>query len=265
VEINFEIHDKELLAIVDAFKHWRRYCEGATHQVQVFSDHHNLEYFTTTKVLNRRQARWAQELAGIDFKIYYRPGTQNGKPDALSRRSEYRPEKGGVETQPVTTVLGKSHFEERLTQSFICSSARLGSLPERRWTEEFLTEVRKEGKKDEAYEQAMKQEAVTGNPSPKDRKAREWNWENNLLYRQNLLWVPKGLVQKVMESEHDTKVAGHMGQYKTIELIRRNFWWPKMNERIIDFVRSCPECQQNKASRHQPYGLSSPLELPYAP
>jgi len=38
-----------------------------------------------------------------------------------------------------------------------------------------------------------------------------------------------------------------------------------MNERIIDFIRSCPECQQNKATRHQPYGLSSPLELPYAP
>jgi len=38
-----------------------------------------------------------------------------------------------------------------------------------------------------------------------------------------------------------------------------------MNERIIDFVRSCPKCQQNKASRHQPYGLSSPLGLPYAP
>jgi len=160
-EINYEIHDKELMAIVDAFKHWRRYCEGATHQVQVFSDHHNLEYFTTTKVLNRRQARWAQELASIDFKIYYRPGTQNGKPDALSRRSEYRPEKGGVENQPVTTVLGKSHFEERLTQSFICSSARLASLPERRWTEEFLTEVRKEGKKDKAYEQARKQEAAS--------------------------------------------------------------------------------------------------------
>jgi len=51
-EINYEIHDKELLAIVDAFKHCRRYCQGATQQVQVFSDHHNLEYFTTTKVLN---------------------------------------------------------------------------------------------------------------------------------------------------------------------------------------------------------------------
>jgi len=70
-EINYEIHDKELLAIVDAFKHWRRYCEGAMHQIQVFSDHQNLKYFTTTKVLNRRQARWAQELAGNDFRIYY--------------------------------------------------------------------------------------------------------------------------------------------------------------------------------------------------
>jgi len=56
-----------------------------------------------------------------------------------------------------------------------------------------------------------------------------------------------------------------MGQDKTIELIRRNFWWPKMNEQIIDYVRSCPECQKNKTARHQPYGLSSPLELPYAP
>jgi len=211
--------------------------------VQVFSNHHNLEYFTTTKVLNRRQARWAQELAGIDFKIYYRPGTQNGKPDALSRRSEYRAEKGGVENQPVTKVLKENHFVEWLTQSFICSSARLASLPERRWMEEFLAKVREEGKKDEASKQARKQEAVTENLFPKDRKASEWNWENNLLYRWNLLWVPEGLVQRIMESEHDTKVAGHMGQDKTIELIRRNLRWPKMKERIIDFVRSCPSSQ----------------------
>jgi len=129
MEINYEIHDKELLAIVDVFKHWRRYCEGAKHQVQVFSDHQNLEYFTTTKVLNRRQARWTQELAGIDFRIYYRPGTQNGKPDALTRRSEYRPEKGGIETQPITSVLRKDHFEECLSRTFVCSSARLMSLP----------------------------------------------------------------------------------------------------------------------------------------
>jgi len=263
--INYEIDDKELLAVVDAFKHWRQYCEGTTHQVQVYSDHQNLEYFTTKKVLNRRQACWAQELAGIDFRIYYRPGTQNGKPDALSRRSEYRPERGGVENQPITSVLKKNHFEEHLASTFICSSARLSSLPTRKWSKEFLEKVKEEGKKDNNYEQAIKQEAMAGELAPKDQKVKEITIEGGLVYQKNLLWITNGLIQQIMESEHDTKVARHMGQDKTIELIRRNFWWPKMNERIIDFVKNCPKCQQNKASRHQPYGLSSPLELPYVP
>jgi hypothetical protein len=109
-EINYEIHDKEMLAVVSAFKEWRRYLEGAAHPISVYTDHKNLEYFTTTKILNRRQARWAQELAGYDFKIFYRPGSANGKPDALSRRSEYRPKKGGGsaeenENQPIHRVL----------------------------------------------------------------------------------------------------------------------------------------------------------------
>jgi len=76
--------------------------------------------------------------------------------------------RGGVEKQPITTVLGKNHFEERLIRSFICSSARLASFPERRWAEEFLASVREEGKKDEVYEQARKQEAATEDTSPKD-------------------------------------------------------------------------------------------------
>jgi len=218
-EINYEIHNKELLAVVDAFKHWRRYCERATHQVQVYSDHQNLEYFTTTKVLNRRQAHWAQELAGIDFRIYYRPGTQNGIPDALSRHSEYRPEKGGVENQPITSVLRKNHFEERLASTFTCSSARLSSLPTRKWSKEFLEKVKEEGKKDKNYKQAMKQEAVAGEPAPKDQKVKEIRIEDGLVYRRNHLWISNSLIQQIIESEHNTKVAGHMGQDKTIELI----------------------------------------------
>jgi len=229
-EINYEIHDKELLAIVDAFKHWRRYCEGATHQIQVFSDHQNLEYFTTTKVLNRRQAHWAQKLARIDFQIYYQPGTQNGKPDALSRRLEYRLEKGGVENQPITTVLQTKNLDqeslgERKNISFICSSARLASLPARKWNEGFLQKVREEGEKDVAY-QKRKKEAELEKPAPEDRKVREQTVElrDRLLYQRNLLWVPEGIVRQVLESEHDSKVVGHMGQDKTIELIRWNFW-----------------------------------------
>jgi hypothetical protein len=53
-DINYKIHDKELLAVVDSFKIWGKYLEGALLLVLVYTDHQNLEYFTTTKVLNRR-------------------------------------------------------------------------------------------------------------------------------------------------------------------------------------------------------------------
>jgi len=90
-EINYDIHDKELQGLVTALKKWRYYLEGAHHQIQIYTNHKNLEYFTTTKILNRRQAWWAQEWAGYDFKIFHHPGCANGKPDALSRRSVYHP------------------------------------------------------------------------------------------------------------------------------------------------------------------------------
>jgi hypothetical protein len=109
-EINYEIHDHEMLAIVSAAKEWRCYLKGAAYPISVFTDDKNLEYFTTPKILNQRQAHWAQELARYDFKLFYRPGSANGKLDALSRISEFHPKKGGgsakeYETQSIHCVL----------------------------------------------------------------------------------------------------------------------------------------------------------------
>ena len=56
-ECNYEIYDKELLAIIRAFEEWRPELEGSGMPVQVITDHRNLEYFMTTKTLTRRQAR----------------------------------------------------------------------------------------------------------------------------------------------------------------------------------------------------------------
>jgi hypothetical protein len=53
-EINYQVYDKELLAIIMAFKQWRPYLAGAQHRIQVLTDHKNLLYFTTTRTLNRR-------------------------------------------------------------------------------------------------------------------------------------------------------------------------------------------------------------------
>src|SRR5439155_12623528 len=81
-----------MLAIVECLKQWRVYLSGAAVQMRVFIDYKNLEYFTTTKVLNKRQARWAEELAEYNFIIYYHTGASNMKADLLSRRADYAPE-----------------------------------------------------------------------------------------------------------------------------------------------------------------------------
>jgi hypothetical protein len=89
--------------------------------------------------------------------------------------------------------------------------------------------------------------------------------EDGILYRKMKLWIPNDLIQTVLESEHDSKIAGHFGQDKTIELIQWNFWWPRMDETIIDYIQSCVECQKDKAAHYLKYRLLQPLELPYAP
>ena len=83
-------------------------------------------------------------------------GSQNGKPDALSRWPEYRPEKGGGKNQPITMVLHKNQIEERQAQSFICSTARLKSIPKRKWNSDFKEEVLKAAKEDADYQLAWK-------------------------------------------------------------------------------------------------------------
>ena len=52
-KINFEIHDKELLAIVDSFQQWRHFLEGSSQQIIVYNDHKNLPYFQNARILSR--------------------------------------------------------------------------------------------------------------------------------------------------------------------------------------------------------------------
>ena len=90
MEWNYKIHDKEMLAIICALEKWRHFLEGATHLVEIWTDHKNLEYFMTAKKLNCRQACWSLHLARFDFLLHYRPRYAMGKPDALSRRADHR-------------------------------------------------------------------------------------------------------------------------------------------------------------------------------
>ena len=92
-ELNYEIHDKKLLAIVDSFKQWRVYLKESRHQIQVYTDHKNLLYFTITKVLNRRQIRWSKKLSSYNFQIQYWKRFENLKINVLSRRADHMTDK----------------------------------------------------------------------------------------------------------------------------------------------------------------------------
>ncbi|MBW0524048.1 hypothetical protein O181_063763 [Austropuccinia psidii MF-1] len=85
-ELNYEIHEKELLAIAWALKHWRAFSLSLSSPFEVLTDHSSLQYFMYSKVLTRRQARWAEILSEFHFSITYRPGRLATLPDSLSYR-----------------------------------------------------------------------------------------------------------------------------------------------------------------------------------
>ncbi|KAG1927362.1 retrotransposable element [Pimephales promelas] len=84
-ERNYDVGNRELLAIRLALGEWRQWLEGSSVPFVVWTDHRNLEYIRSAKRLNARQARWSLFFTRFDFSISYRPGSKNVKPDALSR------------------------------------------------------------------------------------------------------------------------------------------------------------------------------------
>ena len=127
-ERNYEVHDKELLAIMEAFKEWKRYLWGEAEPVMVYTDYQNLQCVLTKKVWNQRQIRWAPELTNYNIKIVYRPGSRGGKHDALSRRPKYRPDDGDRHAQQ--SILKTEHFQISVIHQK--RSPETALIPERR-------------------------------------------------------------------------------------------------------------------------------------
>lgn len=87
-ERNYDVGNRELLAMKAALEEWRHWLEGARHPFIVLTDHRNLEYLCSAKRLNPRQARWALFFTRFEFTVTYRPGSKNTKADALSRQQD---------------------------------------------------------------------------------------------------------------------------------------------------------------------------------
>jgi len=86
----YEVHDKELLAIVKALQDWRPYLTDTEKSIQIYTDHKNLRNFATTKQLNQWQVCWAKQLVNYEFQIHYKKGNENDEADALSRQPDHK-------------------------------------------------------------------------------------------------------------------------------------------------------------------------------
>lgn len=89
-EVNYTIHDKELLAVIKCLEQWSSELKRVQ-SFTVITDHKNLEYFCTTRLLSERHVRWASLLSQFNMTFLYRPGNVNSRADALSRKEQDLP------------------------------------------------------------------------------------------------------------------------------------------------------------------------------
>ena len=242
-EQNYEIYDKEMLAIVESLEHYRHLFEGLGQQITIYSDHHNLLWFTETKVYNRRQARWAEKLSKYDFVIHFRPGSQGGKPDALSRRPDYAENAKIREPtpflKPSQVELANGEFEH--------------------------VSLMMDGELEEAIRMALPRDPVAA--AYLESPPEGFIAEGGLLRQGGLVYVPEDTEMKlrILERYHDGKAAGHLGQEKTLDLVTREYTWPGIRAFVNRYTRTCDTCARNKTPRHRRHGQLQPLPIPPGP
>ena len=263
-ECNYEIYDKELLAIIRCFEQWKPELEGTDLPVKIFTDHRSLEYFMSTKKLTRRQARWAEFLSEFNFVITYRPGKKNEKADALTRRPNDKPQNEEDERQQhqLRTLLPPERLELQPIEE-ATEPNETATIPQT-----LDEKVKRENSKMNSAQRSEKQWKTTPpRATPHHAKHKNCTIKDGLLYERERLWVPdnKGTILEVVRQIHDQIAVGHPGIARTIQTISRNYYWPNMGKDVSRYVRSCHVCRRAKAPRDKYNGLLKPLPIPDKP
>ena len=249
-ERNYEIHDKEMLAVIRCLEAWRHFLEGARTKFEIWTDHKNLEYFMMNQKLNRQQARWALFLSRFDFILKHVPGSKMGKVDGLSRRPDWRK---GVEKDNEDRTLVKAEWLKKVgIEEVLIEGVDL------------LKKVRESKAKDDEVIKVVEEIKRVGIRMLRDE---EWREENGLMLKEGKVYVPKNeeLRTEIIRLHHDTLIGGHGGQWKTVELVTRNFWWPGVTREIKRYVEGYDACQRNKNQTTAPAGKLMPNEAPKKP
>ena len=251
VKRNYDIYDKEMLAIIHTLEEWHHFLEGTRHPFKVWMDHKNLEYFRSTWKLNQRQAYWSLYLLCFDFSLHYKPGHTMGKPDALSQRADHG---DGSRDNSNTTLLKPELFA-------ICT---LEGITVEGLEKDIVGEIWKQNA------EWMWEDSITVMVNKlKDTKANsvhsvEWKLQDGILYYQDKIYVLNNvdLWQRVLEQHHDSKIAGHPGRWKMLELMSCTYWWPCMSKFVRLYCSTCDLCLYTKPQWRAPIRELQPLLIP---
>ena len=235
-EQNYDIHDKELLAVVCALQNWRVYAESCS-ELTIFTDHKNLLNFTTTKELNRRQVRWSELLGQYKFKILYTPGKDNGRADALSRRTDH------MESKDITE---KPILKQEKDGSLVPTQTLAATT---RVSVQDIAPTLKEGYVNDSLAMQLR------NQQP----------GQELLQYKGKTYLPERCAEEVIRDHHDDPLLGHPGVSKTVELLQREYATPRLRTHVEKYIRECIQCQQNKSARHAKYGQIQFAPVPDTP
>jgi hypothetical protein len=279
-ECNYEIHDKELLAIIRCLEEWDAELRGVD-GFEIHTDHKNLEYFMTVRKLTERQMRWSLILSRYKFKIVHVPGKSNERADALSRRDQdlpknaldnrlldrhmqlLRPEvlaaHAIVRTMPVRTRKNVQAAQRTIPDVPII----VGELPDE------LADWNEAVANDEEYQAIRKAVKDKERKMPPEYKLKVSITECTLSLQKDLLfrgrrWVPStaNLRTRIIQGIHDSVIGGHPGREATYAFVARQFFWPGMSMDVRDFTNACDGCGRNKSWRSRRKGFLKPLPIP---
>ena len=179
-ERNYEIYDKELLAIIRGLEEYHHHLEEHPHKIEIWLDHQNLTFFRTAQKLTRRQARWALHITHFDYILYYKPGKTIQAEDSLSRRADHEM---GIDLNNTNQVLLKPEFsainaleashESLINDNIILKEVKAALLSD---------EVTKDYKS-----------LLQSGPQEFEKSLQDWNHENGLLLYRGKVYIPKSM------------------------------------------------------------------------
>jgi len=237
-EKRYTTTEHEMLGVVRALNTWRHYFDGDPKHLTLVTDHNPLTYFDSKGTLSRRLERWVEFMGGYSYTWKYRKGANNVA-DALSR-------------QPLEILEEANHA---LLSLVLCPA----NLRQRR-----VTPARDLSTADSPAVAEIKA-AYTRNPDFKvQAETHRYELKDGLYWRKGCIVLPQdsGVIDFIIKQTHDQPLYGHPGIERTLEHLRRAFFWPTMELDVRKYVHSCYKCQTNKHQRLRPAGLLQPLEIP---